>query len=366
MGGLRIAGVTAAGALVLSGGGGAQGRVAWCKTTESQAWRSALARAVVPLSRRVSLTPLGAPREGRRFFAALYSRKFSGVVEVDARTSRYVRIHRFAHPDRDQAVGSFGGRWLVWQELHTADFPSTDFAVWSYDARTGAVSQIGAAERDPQGNFWPSPGWRPPDVRDGYATWAQGSGPDQIADVHVYDLAAGTDRIVRHGRPQNPFLISGERVVWPESLAPGAMTRLEAASAATGHALRVPAALRPLRGVYGLATDGKAVAYSASRDTALWWSPSLRVAPRRVFRTRGVDTVDNSVQIAGRYVFFGVQPHSYVADTKAGRYVDIGSGWSRMSAVGLVLLRPVAGKSSHPLAKVVLLRRRDFPPIGDC
>jgi hypothetical protein len=334
----------------------------WCEAARSQAWRTALARSVVPLSRRVSLVAVGAPRDGHRFFAELYSKTFSGIAEVDTRTGRYRPIHRFAHLARDQAVGSFGGRWLVWQELHTFDLAPRDFDLWAYDTRTRAVRRIGASAPD----LWPSPGWRAPDVRGGYAVWAQGSGPDGLADVHVYDLAAGKDRVVRHGHAQNPFLISGHRVAWPESASPGALTRIRVAGAATGAALPVPVALRPLRGVYAPATDGNAIAYSASRDRTLWWSPSLRRAPRRVFRTRGVETVDNSLQISGRYVFFGVQPRSYVADASTGRYVSIGAGWSRMSSVGLVVQRPSAGKASHAIADVDFLRRASFPPVPRC
>jgi hypothetical protein len=79
-----------------------------------------------------------------------------------------------------------------------------------------------------------------------------------------------------------------------------------------------------------------------------------------------VDTVDNSLQISGRYVFFGVQPRSYVADASTGRYVSIGAGWSRMSSVGLVVQRPSAGKASHAIADVDFLRRASFPPVPRC
>jgi hypothetical protein len=364
MGGLRIAGVAATGALALAVGNGAHSRTAWCRAPESQAWRAALARSVVPLSRRVSLTPLDVSGDGRGFFAAMYSKRFSGVARVDARKSRVKRIRAFDRPSLDQAVGFFGGRWLVWKELHSPS-DQNDFTVWAWDSQSGQALMIGAAERDPSGQFWPSP-WGDPDVRDGYATWTQGSGPDEITDVHVFDLRRQRDRVVRHGHAQGSLLIAGHRVVWPESLRPGARTAMLAADARTGASAHVPRALRSLRGVSGLATDGQAVAYPDAVYESLWWASGLGTRPRRVFAPRVGGHVDNTVQIAGRYVLFGAEPRAYVADTTARRYVSIGSGWGRLDRTGFVILRTAPGKSMHPIANVVFLRRIDFPPIRGC
>ena len=107
----------------------------WCKARTTPAWKEAMGGSVVRLSRSVSLTPLGLSTDGRAFFAEMYSKRFSGVVRVDARSSRYMPIRRFPDPQNDQAVGSFGGRWLVWQELHSLTNPA-DFTVWAWDARS--------------------------------------------------------------------------------------------------------------------------------------------------------------------------------------------------------------------------------------
>ena len=367
MDGTRIAWCAAAAALAcgLPSAGAQTAGAAWCKAPESTAWHNVLFGSVVKLSRRASLVPLDVSGDGRTFFAAIYSSRFSGVVKVNARTSRYAPVRRFDNPELDQAVGTFGGRWLVWQELHSPS-DTGDFTVWAWDSSTGHARQIGSAGRDPSGGFWVSP-WRVPDVRDGYATWAQGSGPDGVTDVHVYDLRRHSDRVVRHGHAQGSFLVAGRRVAWPESLRPGTSTVKLAANARTGASVPAPASIRRLRGISGLATDGSAVAFPDAGYKSLWWSPVLRMAPRRVFATRRIgDHVDNTVQISGRYVFFGAQPHAYIADAATRRYMPVGAGWGRLDGTGFVLLRPSRGKGSHAISDLVFLRRAAFPPIPAC
>ena len=143
---------------------------------------------------------------------------------------------------------------------------------------------------------------------------------------------------------------------------------MSVANASTGAPLSAPPALRPLRGVSGLATDGSAIAFPNADYTALSWSRSLAKAPRRVFSTGDVARhVDNSVQVAGRYAVFSVGRHAYLADSVAGRFVQISpGGWGRLTPAGLVFLRPRAGKKLHTVADVVVLRRAEYPPIARC
>ena len=188
------------------------------------------------------MLPIVGASDGRGFFAQLYSRAFSGVVRIDAGTSRVTRIRRFPSARNDQADGSFDGRWLVWNEYHSLSDFFADFTTFAWDSRTGTLLQTGAAKKDLDGNFWASP-WRQPDARDGFATWTQGSGPGGVGEVHVYDLERGVDRIVRQGHPQGSFLVAGPRVVWPESLAPGQLTRMLAANPRTGASVPPPPAL---------------------------------------------------------------------------------------------------------------------------
>jgi hypothetical protein len=276
------------------------------------------------------------------------------------------KIKAFPDPNDDQADGAFDGRWLVWNEYHGFD-SFNDFTVWSLDSRTGVVRQLGKAGQALDGQFWDSP-WRQPDVRAGVATWVQGVGPDQLGEVHTYDLHAGRDLVVRHGHPDGGFLLDHHIVVWPEASAPGIPTRMHAASALTGQSARVPRALRALSNVTGLQTDGHRIAYPDAHYKSLWWSADLRNPPREVVRTSRLNYIDNSVQIGGRYIGFGIQPRVFVGDTRTGRYVQItgNGGWTRMDARTLLVLYATGSKALDSRAAIAFVPLRDLPPMPAC
>lgn len=341
-------------------------RHGWCRAHPDAAWRSVLARHVVPLSERVSLDPWTLAHDGQSFFATVRSPDFSGVARVDAPTGRITRIRAFPDPASYQADGAFGGRRLVWSEYHGFD-SFDDFTLWSWDSWTGTLRRIGRATRAPGGRLWPSP-WRQPDIRGGIATWAQGVGPDGRTAVHAFDLRSGRDRVVHVGRTQGSFLLGGNLLAWPESRAAGGVTTMRAASALTAGLVRVPRALGALRGVSGLATDGRGVAYPNASYTSLWWAPSLRNRPREVVSARGDDHVDNSVQVGGRYVGFGIQPRVFLGDTKTHRYVQISAhgGWTRLDARSLLVLHATGSKALDARAPIVFVPLRDLPPMPPC
>jgi hypothetical protein len=325
-----------------------------------------LRRHLVPLARTVSLDPWALAHDGRSFFATVRSPAFSGVARVDVPTSRITEIKVFPDPAGDQADGAFGGRRLVWSEYHGFD-SFDDFTVWAWDSRTGEVTRIGAAARAPNGEPWPSP-WRQPDVRGGIATWTQGVGLDGLTAVHAYDLRTGRDLIVHTGHAQGSFLLRGHVVAWPESPSPGAETRIHLASAVSDRPLSTPRALRALRGVSGLASDGRRIAYPSAPYRSLWWSPSLSAPPRRIVAVHGHDHVDNSVQIGGRYVAFGIQPRLFVGDTTTRRYVEITAdgGWTRLDATSLLVLYATGSKALDARPEIAFAPLRDLPPMPAC
>lgn len=337
----------------------------WCKAKPDTSWKKVLNGGLVALSRRASVVPLALANDGRSFFAEIYTKAYSGVVRIDAASSRYTKIKRFSDSVNDQASGSFDGRWLVWAEYHSLYDPS-DFTVWSWDSRTGQIRQIGAATRSPGGEFWSS-SLQAPVALDGYATWEQGSGPNNLGDIHVVDLAKGRDRIVRHGHSEGPFLVAGPLVVWAESMKPGALTVMRAASVRTGRLVATPPALRNLRGGLAPVSDGKALAYITGYWGSLWWSSSPETTPRRVLRSRVGYTIDNSLQVAGHFVFFGIQPVSYFANAASRRFVKINQGgFARLDAKAFVFLKPPAKKALHGISDVVFVPLKSLPPIPPC
>jgi hypothetical protein len=304
-------------------------------------------------------------KDGHSFFAEIYTKDYSGVAKIDAASSRYTKVKRFPDPANDQASGSFDGRWLVWAEYHSL-YDTGDFTVWSWDSRTGRLRKIGAATRSPGGDFWTS-SLQAPVAFDGYATWEQGVGPNNLGDIHVVDLARGRDRVVRRGHSEGPFLVAGPLVVWAESMKRGALTVMRAASAVTGRFVATPPALRKLRGGLAPATDGEALVYITGYWGSLWWSPSLGAKPRRVLRSPVGYTIDNSLQVAGDFVFFGIQPARYFANAASGRFIEIDQvGFARLDTRSLLFLRPPAKKAIHGISDVVFLPLKSLPPIPPC
>jgi hypothetical protein len=318
------------------------------------------------LSRTTALLPLVLARDGRSFFASVYSLSFSGVAQIDARTGRLTRIKPFPDPQFDQAWAALDGRWFVWNEYHGFD-GFNDFTTWVWDTRARKLIQIGAATRGRTGQFWESP-WRGPDVRDGMATWVQGVGPDRLGDVHTYNLRTGRDVVVRHGHPGGAFLLDHHIVVWAEAPAPGAPTKMHAASALTGAPERVPAALRTLRNITGLQTDGHRIAYPNASYRSLWWSPSAGATPSEVIDTRHFEHIDNSVQVSRRYVSFSIYPSVFVADTRLRRYVRLSThgGLALVNSTALLVTYGPTKKALHPRLRVALVPLRDLPPIAAC
>lgn len=339
----------------------------WCEAKPNTAWKRILNGRVVPLSRHASIGPLTLAKDGRSFFAEIYSKTYSGVVRIDARNGRNTKIMRFRDPVNYQARGDFDGRWLVWAEYHSLYDNLADFTVWSWDSRTGRLRQIGSATRSPSGKFWPSV-WQAPVVHQGYAAWEQGAGEDGLGEIHVVNLRSGRDRIVRNGHPLGPFLIDGPRVVWPESMEPGALTVIKTADAKTGRMVVTPPALRNVRGAIWPASNGKSLLYASDGQTSLWWSPSLGVAARRVFPGRDYQLLKIPLDEAWRrYTSFSVPYKTFLADVITGRYIRISpGGWAIVGPKALVLLTPSKEKANNVITDVVFLPLTSLPPIPPC
>ncbi len=310
---------------------------------------------------------MGIANDGRSFFAEIYSKEYSGVVKIDALSSRYIKIKCFSDPVNYQASGDFDGRWLVWAEYHSLYDDLSDFRVWSWDSHTGHVRKIGRAKRSPSGEFWGS-SWEAPVAHEGYAAWEQGVGSDGLGEIHVVDLAGGRDRIVRRGHPSGPFLIDGPLVIWPESMKRGALTVMRAADARTGRMVATPPALRKLRGAIWPASNGKSLMFATDDQTSLWWSPSLSVAAKRVYKGRKYSLLGIPFDKTwGKFMTFSIPLKTFVVDVAAGRYVLIyRGGWALTGRKALVLLRPSKKKANHAITDIFFVPLKSLPPVPSC
>lgn len=343
----------------------------WCKEKPGEAWKKTLASHVVALSRHASVTPLAVGIDGRTFYAVLFSKTYAGIVRIDAGTSRYTKIKRVPRSEMYQAVGSADGRWLVW--LDTTDPYWSKWAIWSWDSRTGRVQRIAVTRRVPHAEDWSAAST--PNVRDGYAVWAQGIGTGKTG-VHVVDLESGRNRVIYRGSASEPFLLRHQMVVWTDDVrALGSeepVSALRAAEAVTGKRIALPTVLRRLRGSAAatIVSDGGGFVYSAGPWQSLWWSPSLKAAPWRVFTLRQEGNyVDNSLQLAGHYAFFGTSagPSAYLVDAARGGYVKISrGGWALLNTKALVLLKPSRIKAAHGISDVVFVPLKSLPTIRAC
>jgi hypothetical protein len=217
--------------------------------------------------------PFALAHDRRSFFAAIHSSGFSGVAEIDARTSAVRHIKAFPDPASDQADGAFDGRWLVWSEYHSLT-GLDDFTVWAWDSRSGQVTQVGAASQASAGEFWPSP-LQAPDALNGIATWVQGTGPGDRRGPRL--RPANRSRHDHPPRSRAGLLPLGRRLVGLARVAgPGPRDedacRLGAHRQERSGAAGVAHAVRRL----GAGHRRTRIAYPNAQYTSLRWSPSLR------------------------------------------------------------------------------------------
>jgi hypothetical protein len=140
------------------------------------------------------------------------------------------------------------------------------------------------------------------------------------------------------------------------------------ARALTGKRVTTPPGLRVL-GVSGLDTDGHRIAYPSGPFKSLWWSPSLRRKPTEILVTSYANHIDNSVQIGGRYIGFGIQPSLFLADTKTRRYVEIEGqyGFTELNAHSLLVeYGNNTKKQLNFRAHIVLVPLRAVPRMPAC
>ncbi len=308
----------------------------------------------MPASLAAEVVPLGLSADGRTAYVSAWTSRFAGVAALRLATGHLRPIRAFPDPVTDQADGSSGGRWLVWEETHS--LRSLDgFTVYAWDSATGRLLRIGHSLRRPGGGPWPSP-WHAPAVSGSYAAWAQGYGPGGEVEVMLADLATGKISVVRRGHTQPPFF-DGNLLVWPESDQPGAQTTLHAVSLGTGLQAVLPAVLRAVHGTAFVVTDGTRTAYLNPGLTSLYFSPAQDQQARVALRLpAGVDFAD--LAIAPGSLAWATTRATYLASTTTGRYARVTPryGDATGSGPGMLISDAPAGKAAHPILPLHVIR----------
>jgi hypothetical protein len=278
---------------------------------------------------------------------SVWTPQFAGVAALNLGSGHLRRIRAYPRPAADQADGSAGGRWLVWEETHSLR-SLDDFTVYGWDSVTGRLRRLGQSLRGPDGVPWPSP-WHAPAVSGHYAAWAQGYGPDGEIEVVLANLATGKVSIVRRGHTQPPFF-DGDLLVWPESDQPGAQTTLHALSLSTGRPAPLPAVLRAVHGTEFVVTDGTRTAYLNPGLTALYYSQAQEQRAHVVLRLpAGVDFAD--LAIAPGSLAWATTKATYLASTRTGAYARVTPEYGDATGSGpdMLISDAPSEKAEHPI-----------------
>lgn len=309
-------------------------------------------RRAVPKSRRGELIPLG--MAGPLAVVSAWTPRFSGVAALNLATGALRPIRSFPRPGQDQADGSAGGRWVVWEQ--TVSLQTLDkFTVYAWDSATGRLLTLGRSLSGPGGAAWPSP-WHPPAVSGHYAAWAQGYGPDGEVEVRLADLTTGRVRVVREGHTQPPFF-DRNLLVWPESDRPGAQTTLHAISLGTGRPAPLPAALRPVHGTDVVVTDGTRTAYLSPGLTSLYYSPDPDQQARVVLRLGAGEYVAD-LALGPDSLAWTTSAATYLASTSTGAYSQVTKKYGDAigSGPGVMISDPPGEKVAHPVLPLHVVR----------
>jgi hypothetical protein len=333
-----------------------------CAQPPGQRLRAALSQTVTPSLDR-EIVPLGLAAGGRSAYVFTRRGSFAGVAALNLGTGRLQAIQRFARPATDQADGAAAGAWLVWAETYSLQ--SLDkFTVYAWNAASGRVRRLGQSLNAPGGSPWPSP-WHPPAVGDGYAAWAQGSGPGGLVQLRLANLATGRVTVIRTGHVQAPFFDRG-LVVWPESGRPGAQTVLHGYDPATGRAAVLPPALAAVHGTDVVATDGARTAYLSPSLRSLYYSPAPGQRARVVLRLPAGASFEQLTMGTG-WLAWTTTAATYLASLTAGSYARVTPHYGLATGAGdEVLVSDPAGQAAQPVLPLHLIRpgQLTWPPCS--
>jgi hypothetical protein len=263
--------------------------------------------------------------------------------------------------DTHQVTGAdFDGRWLTFS---VSDEPILDspWTMYGWDSTTRGPVRTLARSTVPGPYAYPV-------VVSGKAFWAQAVN-DHESQLHMADLASGTQQVIRDGVPGYPFHYA-TLVAWPE-MAPGTdPITLQTADPASGRLVPLPRELNvPL---------SRPAFENGDADSFVWADHDLK---RLQVWHRGAPTPTTILEQApsGSYLQW---PHlsgniltwdngsaMFVADLRSGSYAQLTPEAGRTLVAGdglLVSYAATGARSMHMVQESALVRLHDLPPLPAC
>ncbi|MET8701310.1 hypothetical protein ABZW10_20950 [Kitasatospora sp. NPDC004723] len=326
----------------------------FCKVDTPDAWKRAQTAGALQAAPGESLDPMAVSPDGSSVIAA--SRHDGRVALVWVRDQGRERTTVYTAANAGQGglgLADFDGRWLVFSVLASNDVGSK-WELLAWDSRAGgeprsiARTQVGA-----DGNAVPGP-FLYPWVNNGKATWVQGfsdgSKDQKLADVqrqvHLYDLASGSDRIVHTGR-MAPSFFAGDTLVWPEAFAIDTPTKLTGVTE-QGAPSSLPEALAAADGSPASASDGTTWAWTGAGNKNLYAWRAGWPAPVTVVEGDAIDWV----HVAGDVITWTDPTATWAADLRGRAYTQITPKYGGTNSHGSAVVVSYPGPDKRSVSYV--------------
>ena len=311
-----------------------------------------------------ALVPAAIAPDGSSFFAmdGHGVQNMKNLVWSRDHGSKRQTVFTLTAPYAGFGVVSFDGRWLVFMANHSQQLTGA-WDLYDWDSQGTAPPHVIAGDPGTAANGvveWPQ-------VRNGKATWIQGLA-DGTQQVHLYDLAAGQDKVVHTGH-LGASLLAGDLLVWTEARQANGPLTLAAVSAATGAPAALPAPLAQAQTAPAtVASDGTTWAWtSADYRTLYAWRAGTPAAV--VVHTADEGDAMDTLGVSGDVVTWTNSAATFAADLKARSFTQItkeyGSALTNGAAVAVYY--PLGDVKSPDLTyDAYVLKTSDLSTLPQC
>ena len=291
---------------------------AFCSVAVPAALTQAETSGAIAAKTGETLVPAAVAPDGSSFFAMDGNgvQNLKNLIWSRDHGSKQQTVFTLSAPYAGYGLVSFDGRWLIFMADHSQQLTGA-WDLYAWDSQGSAAPHIIASDPGTAPNApveWPQ-------VRGGKATWVQGLA-DGTQQVHLYDLAAGHDKVVHTGH-LGSSLFAGDLLVWTEALQADGPVTLAAVSTATGAPATLPAPLAQAQTApAAIASDGSTWAWtSADYRTLYAWHAGMPAAVTVHTADEG-DAMD-SLGASGDVVTWTDSTATFAADLKTGSFTQV-------------------------------------------